>query len=71
MLPIGAADMEEAEGYETPDEDKTAHLTPAKMTVNQIKDWLTENGHEEKVWTLTSQKAKKTRLSPGQALPNP
>ena len=52
-----------AEGYETPEEDQTANLTPAKMTVNQIKDWLTENGHEETVWALTNSKAKKPRLN--------
>ena len=49
------------EGYDTPEEDKTASVTPAKMTINQMKDWLTENGHEEKVWTLTNAKAKKPR----------
>ena len=49
------------EGYGTPDEDKTASLTPAKMTVNAIKDWLTENGHENIVWDLTQAKAKKPR----------
>ena len=49
------------EGYGTPDEDKTAGLTPAKMTVNAIKDWLTENGHENVVWDLTQAKAKKPR----------
>ena len=57
--PAGVEDMDE--GYGTPDEDKTAGLTPAKMTVNAIKDWLTENGHENVVWDLTQAKAKKPR----------
>ena len=51
----------DAEGYGTPDEDQTAHLTPTKMTINEMKDWLTENGHEDKVWTLTQTKAKKQK----------
>lgn len=56
----GVADME-AEGYGTPDEDQHANVTPTKMTINDMKDWLTEHGHEEKVWNLTQTKAKKQK----------
>lgn len=59
MLAAGVEDMDE--GYGTPDEDQTTNLTPAKMTVNAIKDWLTEQGHENVVWDLSQAKAKKPR----------
>ena len=49
------------EGYGTPEEDNNLQLTPEKMTINQIKDWLTEHGHENVVWDLTQAKAKKPR----------
>lgn len=51
----------EDDGYGTPDEDRTAHLSPPAMTINAIKDWLTEHGHENVVWELTSARAKKPR----------
>ena len=55
----GPEDMDE--GYGTPDEDQTLHVTPVKMTINEMKDWLTENGHENIVWELTQGKAKKPK----------
>ena len=30
-----------------------------KMTIGKLKDWLTEQGHEERVWALTQARAKK------------
>jgi predicted nucleic acid-binding Zn-ribbon protein len=32
---------------------------PAKMNVAAMKEWLTENGHEAKVWEMSQAKAKK------------
>lgn len=51
----------EAEGYGTPDEDAHADVKPSSMTINEIKDWLTEHGHENVVWGLTQAKAKKPK----------
>lgn len=62
------ADMD-VEGYGTPDEDESAHIIPSKMTINEMKDWLTENGHEDKVWTLTQAKAKKQKYIPSLICP--
>jgi len=51
----------DADGYGTADEDHTQNVTPVKMTINEMKDWLTENGHENIVWDLTQVKAKKPK----------
>ena len=48
-------------GYESADEGATgiAGTPPDKMTVAKLKDWLTEQGHEDVVWRLTQARAKK------------
>ena len=45
------------DGYGTPDEGENINL--ASMTIGQIKDWLTEHGHEDKAYEMASKKAKK------------
>lgn len=48
-------------GYESADEGTVgiAGTPPEKMTVAKLKDWLTEQGHEDVVWRLTQARAKK------------
>jgi hypothetical protein len=48
-------------GYESADEGAAgiAGTPPEKMTIGKLKDWLTEQGHEERVWALTQARAKK------------
>lgn len=36
-----------------------AGTPPEKMTVQGLKAWLTEQGHEDAVWRLTQARAKK------------
>ena len=45
------------DGYDTPDEGE--NLDPQRMTIAQMKDYLTEHGHEDKAYALASKKAKK------------
>jgi hypothetical protein len=59
-IAAGPEDMD-ADGYGTADEDKTLNVTPVKMTINEMRDWLTESGHENIVWDLTQAKAKKPK----------
>ena len=56
----GAEPMD-ADGYESADEGVRGigGTPPEKKTIAQLKDWLTEQGHEEVVWKLTQEKAKK------------
>lgn len=49
------------EGYGTPEEDQNQHVTPEKMTIAQMKDWLTDRGHDNIAWELASTRAKKPR----------
>lgn len=44
-------------GFEAPEGEDTPD--PASMTVNQIKEWMTERGHEQQVFQLNKDKAKK------------
>ncbi|KAK9820375.1 hypothetical protein WJX72_009644 [[Myrmecia] bisecta] len=52
-----AAPMEVEDGYASAGEGED--LNPNKMTINEIKQWLTEKGHEDKAWELTNKRAKK------------
>lgn len=36
-------------------------VQPEKMSIAQLKNWLTEQGHEDQVWKLAQSKAKKTQ----------
>ena len=40
-------------------EDQKDSVNPEKMTIAQLKTWLTEAGHEEKAFELASKRAKK------------
>ena len=55
------AEPMDADGYESADEGVRGigGTPPDKKTIAQLKDWLTEQGHEEIVWKLTQEKAKK------------
>ena len=50
-------DMEDGDFQDA--EDQTDALKPDKMTVGQLKSWLTDNGHDDKAFELASSKAKK------------
>ena len=56
-----AMEVEADGGYESADEGAAgiAGTPPEKMTIAKLKDWLTEQGHEDTVWRLTQDKAKK------------
>jgi hypothetical protein len=54
---LGAVDDGPVDGPNV--NDAGAVLNPADLTLNDIKAWLMENGHEQKVWELTSGRAKK------------
>ncbi len=61
-MPVShCAEPMEADGYEDANEGVRGieGTPPEKKTIAQLKEWLTEQGHEEKVWNLTQQKAKK------------
>jgi hypothetical protein len=49
--PAAAAPAAPAAPAEVPD--------PSRMTIAAMKEWLTENGHEAKVWEMSQSKAKK------------
>ena len=51
----------DADAYESADEGVRGieGTPPEKKTIAQLKEWLTEQGDEEKVWKLTQEKAKK------------
>ena len=36
-------------------------LNVAQMTIQEIKEWLTDHGHEEEVWALASRKAPRVK----------
>ena len=40
-------------------EDRPDTVHPDKMTVAQLKSWLTDNGHDDRAFDLASKKAKK------------
>ena len=40
-------------------EDTKDGINPEKMTVAQLKSWLTDNGHDDRAYELASSKAKK------------
>lgn len=52
-------------GYTTPDEEgadgAAGGPNPAAMTIPEIKDWLTTNRHENRVWEGMQAKAKKAQ----------
>ncbi|KAK9798122.1 hypothetical protein WJX73_001407 [Symbiochloris irregularis] len=52
-----ATDGEAGEAFEVPDEVQDPQ--PKSMTIAQMKDYLVENGHEDKAYELASKKAKK------------
>ena len=39
--------------------DTSTGKDPAKMTVQQLKEWLSENNFQEQLWELGQKKAKK------------
>lgn len=47
---MAAADGEDVGGAEN------GALNPAQMTMPEIKEWLTDNGHEDVVWELSVRK---------------
>lgn len=53
--------MEADGGYESADEgvEGIQGMQPERMSIAQLKIWLTEQGHEDKVWKLAQSKAKK------------
>lgn len=53
--------MEADGGYASADEgEEGVHgVQPEKMSIAQLKNWLTEQGHEDQVWKLAQGKAKK------------
>lgn len=62
MTPVPhRAEPMDADGYQDANEGVRGieGTPPEKKTIAQLKEWLTEQGHEEKVWSLTQEKAKK------------
>lgn len=53
--------MEADGGYESADEgmEGIQGVQPEKMSIGQLKNWLTEQGHEDQVWKLAQSRAKK------------
>jgi hypothetical protein len=47
----------DADSFQDAEEDKD----PNKMTIPQIKAWLTDHGHEGKVWELSQSRAPKKK----------
>jgi hypothetical protein len=54
-----AADAGDSMEFEDAGEGEDSNLNPEKMTIQKMKDWLTERGHEDTVWRLSNDKAKK------------
>ncbi|KAK9918012.1 hypothetical protein WJX75_000546 [Coccomyxa subellipsoidea] len=56
-----AVPMEADGGYESADEgmEGIQGVQPEKMSIGQLKNWLTEQGHEDQVWKLAQSRAKK------------
>lgn len=38
---------------------RNAEADPGKMTIKELKDWLSEHDQQEKLWELGQRKAKK------------
>jgi hypothetical protein len=55
--------MEADGGYASADEgvEGIQGVQPDKMSIAQLKNWLTEQGHEDEVWKLAQGKAKKSQ----------
>ncbi len=49
----------EADGAFEDAEEGIQGVQPEKMSIAQLKNWLTEQGHEDQVWKLAQSKAKK------------
>ena len=54
--------MEVEDGDFQDAEDRTDEVHPEKMTVAQLKSWLTDNGHDDRAFALASGKAKKAEF---------
>lgn len=63
---VAPMEQEQEDGYATPEDEAAPEAAPglpdpAKLTVNEIKAWLMEHGQEQRVWELTTTRAKKAQ----------